>query len=382
MNAISATRRTVRREWTAFGTLLIISVGLMGISDTKTAHDLQSAVNWVATPVETVLSNAADTAGSYWSALTQIDRLRTQNVQLAQENLTLQEELNRMGAISKLNDDWTKITAAQISSPYQTTPVRVIVRDLSNVGQQTLIVNKGSHDGLTVGEVVMDAGGALVGRIQAVEATASTVLLISDPTSVVVGTAAGTPSAVAASPSAGASPKASASTSTPATGTITGSISGQLQMKYVDKDATLSKGAIVYTSGESLPGTTDVSPYPPALLIGTITSVHNDPNLVVQDATIQPAAHLTDATFLLVITSFQGGFGPLVPSGCVGGSNGPSTSASVGQPGASAGTSGSASPLVCPSVFTAPPASPTAKPPATPRPTATPKVPQATPPPY
>ena len=130
MNAVTATRRTLRREWTSFGVLLIISVGLMGISDTSTVHDLQSGVYTVAGPIMTVVNEAGDTAGSYWSALTQIDRLRSQNEQLKQENLTLQEELNRMGAISKLNDDWTKITAAQGSVPYETTPVRVIVRDL------------------------------------------------------------------------------------------------------------------------------------------------------------------------------------------------------------------------------------------------------------
>ena len=133
MNAITATRRTMRREWTAFGTLLIISVGMMGISGTKTAQDFESAVNWAVSPVETFINNIADTAGSYWSALTQIDRLRTQNEQLKADNQTLQEELDRMGAISMLNEDWTKITAAAAGLPYQTKPVRVIVRDISDV---------------------------------------------------------------------------------------------------------------------------------------------------------------------------------------------------------------------------------------------------------
>jgi len=53
---------------------------------------------------------------------------------------------------------------------------------------------------------------------------------------------------------------------------------------------------------------------PPGLLIGTITSVTSDPNAVVQSATVAPAAHLTDATFLLVITDYKGGFGPALPS--------------------------------------------------------------------
>jgi len=41
----------------------------------------------------------------------------------------------------------------------------------------------------------------------------------------------------------------------------------------------------------------------------TITDVVCDPNAVVQSATVSPAAHLTDATFLAVITDYKGGFG-------------------------------------------------------------------------
>jgi rod shape-determining protein MreC len=360
MNAVTATRRTLRREWTSFGVLLIVSVGLMGISDTSTVHDLQSAVYTVAGPIMTVVNDASDTAGSYWSALTQIDRLRSQNDQLKQENLTLQEELDRMGAISKLNDDWTKITAAQESVPYQTTPVRVIVRDLSNVGQQTLIISKGSNDGIVVGQTVIDAGGALVGRIATVEATVSTILLISDPTSVVVGKEA----------------------ISGATGTIYGSVSGNLQMSYVDVSVDVAvtlKGRAVVTAGESLPNTTDISPYPPGLLIGTITSVKPDPNLVVQSATITPAAHLTDATFLLVIVDYRGGFGPAIPSGCI---TRPAGTGKTATPTRTAAPNPSTSPsagstLFCPPIFTAGPSG-SVKPTATPGPTATP-VPVPTP---
>jgi rod shape-determining protein MreC len=352
MNAVTATRRTIRREWTAFGALLILSVGLMGISDTQTAHDLQSVATTIANPVETVLNNVADTVGSYWSALTQIDRLRTQNEQLKQQNLTLQEELDRMGGISRLNDDWTKITTAAAGLPYQTTPVRVIVRDTATVQKKTLVINKGKNDGLTAGEVVIDAGGALVGRIKTTEDTVSTILLINDPSSVVIGK----------------------ETKSNATGTIRGSISGDLQMTYVDVNAVLTKDEPIVTAGEALPGTNDVSPFPPGLLIGRIESVSSDPNAVVQSAVIIPSAHLTDATFLLVITDYKGGFGAL-PSGCVGNpapSGSPSATPASGgsaKPSGSTGTggcppgSGPAQPTVAPS------GQPSAKPSAAPTPT-------------
>ena len=331
MNAVTATRRTIRREWTTWGTLLILSVGLMGVSDTTQAHDLQSAVNTAVGPAETVLSNAADTAGSYWSALTQIDKLRTDSERLRLENQTLNEQLDRMPAISKLNDDWTKITSAQQSVPYRTTPARVIVRDLSDVRQRTLLLNKGSDDGLAPGQVVIDAGSALVGRISEVDATVSLVLLLSDPSTRVTGIEA----------------------KSKVTGTISGSISGQLQMSYVATGATAAPGTTpaigdpVVTAGEALPCTNDTSPYPPALLIGEIIAVLSDPNTPVQSATIKPAAHLTDATFVLVIVDYKGGFGPPVPSASPGTPAAPDASRSAG-PAASPRASSSAKPGASP----------------------------------
>jgi rod shape-determining protein MreC len=221
-----------------------------------------------------------------------------------------------MPAISQLNSDWTSITAAQQALPYLTTPARVIVRDISDVSTKTVIINKGSHDGLAVGECVVDAGGALVGRIQVVDATVSTVLLVSDPSAIVVGQEA----------------------KSGATGTIRGSISGQLSMQYVDVAIPLTKGQAVVTAGEALPGTDDRSPYPPGLLIGTITDIKTDPNSVVQSATLEPAARLADATFVLVITDYKGGFAspapgatPFVPT-----TPGPSGSGGSPKPSASA----------------------------------------------
>jgi rod shape-determining protein MreC len=325
MSTITVARRTIRREWTIFGTLLVLSVGLMGVSGTSTAHDVESGVNIALSPIETVINNAADTAGSYFTAITQIDSLRTQNEKLRQANLTLQEQLDRMPAISKLSDDWTKITEAQQSVPYQTTPARVIVRDISDVNPRTVILDKGSSAGLTVGEVVIDAGGALVGRIQSLDASVSTVLLVNDPSAVVVGKEA----------------------KTGATGTIRGQISGQLQMQYVDVSAQLQKGDAVVTAGETLPGTNDRSPYPPGLLIGDILEVNKDPNAVVQSADILPAAHLSNATFVLVIMDYEGGFGPPLPS---------------------AGPSGSISPSGSLNPSAKPTAKPTAKPAPTPQP--------------
>ncbi len=348
MNAVSATRRTLRRAWTTFGVLLIVSVGLMGVSGTHTAHELTSAVNTVASPVEGFLAGANDTVNSYFTALTQIDHLRTENQRLSDENLTLQEELDRMGAISKLNDDWTKVTSAAAGVPYLTTPVRVIVRSTSSVTERTIVINKGKNDGLAVGQVVIDAGGALVGRLSTVDATVSKVLLISDPSAVVI----------------------AKESKTGATGTVTGTVTGDLQMKYVDVAQTLTVGDPVVTAGEALAGTNDTSPYPPGLLIGTIADVSAPRNEVVQSATISPTAQLENATFLLVILDYTGGFGaPIVTCGTE-----PSTPPSSPTPkskatphASSAGTTPAPAPTCVPQATLAPLPVTTVQPNATPK---------------
>jgi rod shape-determining protein MreC len=323
----------------------------MGVSDTQTAHDLQSAVNTVVSPVESAITSVDNTLGSYWSALTQIDHLSTENEQLRQENLTLQEELDRMGAVSKLNDDWSKVTAAAQGVPYQTTPVEVIVRSNSDVTQRTLVINKGTNDGLAKGQVVIDAGRALVGRITEADATVSKVLLISDPSSVVIGKEA----------------------KTGATGTVTGTVGGALTLKYVDVSQTLTIGDPVVTAGESLAGTNDTSPYPPGLLIGTIAQVDAQRNEVVQSATISPIAHLQDATFLLVILDYSGGFGPPIVTCGTAPSVAPGTPTPRPSPTPKSSASPATTPAPAPTCVPAETLPPLVLPTATPTPKPTPR---------
>ena len=135
MNAITATRRTIRREWTAFGTLLIISVGLMGVSGTQTAHDFESAVNWAVEPGGDCPQQRRR-HGRLVLVGPDPDRPAANRRTSSSRSRTSCSRKSWIGCrpSAKLNDDWTKITAAAAGMPYETTPVRVIVRDISDVG--------------------------------------------------------------------------------------------------------------------------------------------------------------------------------------------------------------------------------------------------------
>ena len=291
MNARSG-NRLLRGQFVVYGLLVTLSVGLMGASGSHTAAVIQSDANYMLNPVEVALDDAADTVISYWSAIISLDNVRTENEQLRQENQTLTEELNRMNAISQLNTDWTKVSQAQQSSQYQTTIARVVVRNITDIGPRTFIINRGIADGISLGEVVMDDGGAVVGRILSVQTYDATVLLVNDTSAVVIGEEA----------------------DSGAIGTIQGEISGLLEMSYVNSTDKLSKGQPVVTAGMVLDEQDVRSPYPPGLLIGTIISVSRDPNQVVQSALVQPAADLDNVDWVLVINNYQGGFTSPAPS--------------------------------------------------------------------
>lgn len=279
-------------QWLVFGLLLTLSVGMMGASGTRFARIVRDDVNFMLNPVEIWINDTADTVGSYWSTLTQLDRLRSDNEQLREENQTLKGELARMPAIGRLNDDWTRINQAGANSQYQTIIARVVVRDISDVRAKMIVINRGLTDGVSLGQVVIDDGGALVGRVQWVEAYNAGILLVNDSSAVVIGQEAGSG----------------------ATGTIRGQVGGLLQMSYVNATDTLVKGQPVVTAGLALPSADVRSPYPPGLLIGTIIDISRDPNQVVQGALVQPAADLNGAEFVLVITNYQGGFSTPAPS--------------------------------------------------------------------
>ena len=284
--------RLPRGQWIVFGLLLTVSVAMMGGSRTRFAATLQTNTNLILNPIELAIDDALDTAGSYWTTLTQLDSLRRENERLREENDILKEELARMPAIGRINEDWTQISEAQQSSKYQTIIARVVVRDITDVRPKRIIINRGSADGVSQGQVVMDAGGALVGRVDLVETFTSRILLLNDSSAVVVGQEA----------------------KSGAAGTIRGRIGGLLEMAYVDSADTLTKGEAVVTAGLVLPSGNVRSPYPPGLLIGTIISISGDPNQVIQSAVIRPAADLENANFVLIIMSYQGGFYAPTPS--------------------------------------------------------------------
>ena len=147
-----------------------------------------------------------------------------------------------------------------------------------------VIIDHGSDDGIQYGMPVVTQQG-LVGRVDAVTASASRIQLITDPESIV--------NVRLQNQNEDAQ--------------VEGSITGDITLGMVSQNITLNSGEILLTSG--LGGN-----YPTDILVGQVVSVEKTENELFQTASIQAVIDFTTLRAVLVITNFKTiNIQPLIP---------------------------------------------------------------------
>lgn len=279
--------RTARRRSIAFTVLLAATLLLMAFSSNPLVRDVQGGIGFAFRPIQGALDGLAGGVASVATAIAEMDRLRVDNAALREENdrLTVAAALN--DEIRRENEQLTALLQLQAGFDHETVAAPVIARESSEF-RRAITIGKGRDDGIEVGDVVIAAGGALAGRVTAVGSDASSVVLLTDRTSTVIGQLV----------------------STAATGQVIGQLGGVLVMGQIDSAEQIDLGVEVVTAGIEL-GAGVRSPYPKGLLIGQVIDVRRDANSVVQTAYLQPAANLDRLEVVLVITDYEGGLPPL-----------------------------------------------------------------------
>lgn len=293
--------RNARRRSIAFVVLLAVCLVLMAFSANPAVRDVQSGIGYAFRPLQGALDSVASGLASIGSAVTEIDRLRADNRSLQSENDRLEAENARLAEIRRENEQLTALLQLRAGFDYQTAAASVISRDSSEF-RRVIGLDKGTNAGIAVGDVVIAAGGALAGRVTEVGPDSSTVVLLTDATSTVIGQLV----------------------SSAATGQVRGQLGGTLVMDQIDSSEQIDMGVEVVTAGIELGGGVR-SPYPKGLLIGQVVDVRKDANSVVQTAYLQPAAPLDRLEYVLVILDYEGGLPPIEeqPVDCTGeGENG------------------------------------------------------------
>ncbi len=179
--------------------------------------------------------------------------------ELVEENSKLRKQLNF------LSDNNFKAVAAEVIA-------RESISEGSDSGQD-LVINKGTRDGVNIGQGVASEEGVIIGKVIEVKETSAKICLTTSPECKLA---------------------AAIQNQARTQGITDGDLGLTIIMNYIPQLEKISAGDTVITSG--LGGN-----IPRGLVIGKIIEVRNESNEVWQDATIEPLANLNDLTVVTVI---------------------------------------------------------------------------------
>ena len=229
---------------------------------------IQTGVNAVGTGIYNELKDY----GSLKDALRENEELKTQIVQLTEDNNRLQAEqfeLDRLRKLYELDQDYMQ---------YDKIGARVIARD-SEKWFQVFRINKGSADGVAVDMNVV-ADGGLVGIVTDVGANYATVRSIIDDSSRV------------------GAMKLDSSYNCIVAGDLTLYEEGRLKLTDFSKDAVLRDGDQIVTSNIS-------TKFLPGILVGYAADVPIDPDHLTQSGYLIPVADFNNLQEVLIITDIK-----------------------------------------------------------------------------
>src|SRR6478736_2134636 len=169
--------RAARGRGILFAALLMTTVVLMAVSSNPGVRDVQNGVSFAFRPIQVAFDSVARSVSSVAAAVAEIDRLRVDNAALQAENDRLTAENARLQEIQRENESLTGLLQLRAGLDFKTVATNVIARESSEF-RRLIVIDRGSDDGVKVGDVAVAPGGALAGRVVEVDpGTAKIVLL-------------------------------------------------------------------------------------------------------------------------------------------------------------------------------------------------------------
>lgn len=273
--------RATRRRVILYVVLVAGSLMLIGVSDTMPLRDLRAGVGFALAPIRAALAGTTRSVTGVFTTIAEIDRLRRDNEEQAARIAALQAELQEAESIRTENERLTQLLGVQSSFSHQVVAAVVIGRPISDL-ERVVTLDRGSDQGVSVGDPVVSSNGGLAGSVMEVGSRHSDVLLISDTRSLVIGL-------IEASR---------------ATGEVEGRLSANLAMVRIPSTEAVAVDDRVVTAGLTL-GDDVRSPFPRGLLIGRVVDVDAAAAAIVKTALVEPAADLEELEYVLVITDFE-----------------------------------------------------------------------------
>lgn len=262
------------RNWKKFVLVLLV----LGIAFFALSGYMAKAIDRVLSPVIRVQSTLMERLNFIISLFSvsedqvalvaENEELKNQVAELQSRIIQLQQNLNEADILYAL------LGFARSSPDEQYIPAKVIGKDPSPF-LKYILIDQGSDQGIRAGMPVVTNKG-LVGRIDAVTASAARIRLITDSTSMI--------NAIVVDVDAECM--------------VQGSITGDITIEMVSQDVKLEPGQIIQTSGLG-------GDFPADFIIGQVLNVNQINNEVFQSASILPAEDFNSLQAVLVVSNFS-----------------------------------------------------------------------------
>jgi rod shape-determining protein MreC len=165
--------------------VLFLGISIQATSYSSSHPEFASAgwkcISFIASPVQKLFHESFETTKFVWSRYIWLTGLSEKSKLLELEIQNLKSERNKLLEFQSENQRLSGLLAYKATADFNGIISNVIGRDPSN-WSMTITLDKGYNDGIEQGNPVIASAG-LVGRVSAVGANYSTVLLLSDPSS-------------------------------------------------------------------------------------------------------------------------------------------------------------------------------------------------------
>jgi len=220
-----------------------------------------------------------------FNVVVNLKRIQEQSLLMLEENVNLRDQIFRYEYIEIENERLRELLDLQKNSVHKLILCEVTARNDSYGWWRTIVLNKGSAEGLRLGMAVISKNG-LVGKISQISDFSSEVLLLSDPICRV-------PCKIAGADSLGIVQGGGSSNWRKIDLDMFAPVY-PFKLEYLEKDLAINKGEEVVTSG--LGGL-----FPEGLLIGVIDRIRMDDSQLYQVAHVTPAADLANLRYVFAV---------------------------------------------------------------------------------
>lgn len=252
--------------------LIIIAIMVMVLDRRLESFvSVRAALSVPLTPLQYIISWPSKCVATLRIVLSTHDDLVKENFQLKTDQLLLQSQLQRFLAIESENNYLKALLQSSKRVKGKTLIAELLAVDAEPFVNQ-VVIDKGTRDGIYVGQPVLDANGVM-GQVSQASPITSRVLLISDPHSgIAVQNARNGMRAVA----------------------VGDSYSGKMRLMYVPKTADIRENDIFITSGLG-------DHYPEGYPVGRVLTINKDPAHQFTDILLQPSARLGSSRQVLLV---------------------------------------------------------------------------------